>query len=253
MAESSAPSSGTRTVKDPNERVFSAPYPFMREAIRKLRSRHGNHQPMEVIYRDLFVRELRHLGIEDRFFPVGAAANHGLLYLVLRCYVDLPVRRILDVGAGQTSLLLDALQRKFGKAEIITLEHDAGWAQRIASQVGHPVLRRDLVERSVGGQPTRTYDSAGIEGPFQLIVMDGPPGVKRYSRLGLLHLMQTVMDRRDFVAILDDAERGGERQTAKMCERWMRSEGIAFRDADVRAAKRQWLCAGGALETAAFY
>src|SRR5262245_35494224 len=107
----------------------------LRETIRCLRRRSPRHEAMAVIYRDLFVRELQRLGIEDRFFPVGPAANHGLLYLVLRCYLEFPALRILDVGAGQTSLLLDALHRRLGKGEIITLEHDAGWAQRIAPQV----------------------------------------------------------------------------------------------------------------------
>lgn len=228
-------------------------FPRLRKAFRSLRRRYGNHQSMEVIYRDLLVRELHRLGIEDRFFPVGAAANHSLLYLVLRCYVELPVRRVLDVGAGQTTLLLHALQDRLGKAEIITLEHDAGWAARIAGQVGHRVLRRDLVHLPVGGHMTLLHDTADLDGSFDFIIMDGPPGVRRYSRLGLLHLMQTVMDRRDFVAILDDFDRGGEWQTAQLCEQWLRQDGIAFRRTEIRAAKHQWLCAGGALGTAAYF
>lgn len=207
---------------------------------------------MEVIYRDLFVRELQRLSIEDRFFPVGGAANHGLLYLVLRCYVELPVQRILDVGAGQTTLLLDALHRRLGKGEIITLEHDAGWAARIGAQVRHQVLRRDLIPMRLAGQATLMHDTTGLAGPFQFIIMDAPPGTRRYSRLGLLHLMQTVMDRRDFIAILDDVQRGGEWQTVRACRQWLWDSGLASRQSELKAAKRQWLCAGGALETAAF-
>jgi hypothetical protein len=229
------------------------PFPWVRKALRSLRRRHGNHQSMEAIYRDLVVRELQRLGIEDRFFPVGAAANYSLLYLVLRCYVEMPVRRVLDVGAGQTSLLLHALQDKLGKAEIITLEHDAGWAGRIASQVSHRVLRRDLVRLAVGGHMTLMHDTADLGGSFDLIIMDGPPSVRRYSRLGLLHLMQTVMDRRDFVAVLDDFDRAAEWQTAQLCEQWLRQDGIAFRRTEVRAAKHQWVCAGGAFATAAYF
>ena len=230
-----------------------APFPWMRKTLRTLRRRHGSHQAMEVVYRDLLVRELHRLDIEDRFFPVGSAANHSLLYLVLRCYVELPVRRVLDVGAGQTTLLLHALQTRLGKAEVVTLEHDAGWAERISSQVGHHVLRRDLVRLAVDSHMTLMHDTTGLDGSFDLIIMDGPPGVRRYSRLGLLHLMQTVMDRRDFIAILDDVDRGGEWQTAQLCEQWLRQDGIDFRRTEIRAAKHQWLCAGGALGTAAYF
>ncbi|MEJ0100918.1 MAG: hypothetical protein WDO12_14920 [Pseudomonadota bacterium] len=240
-------------MKSSARRSFVAPYPFLRGAIRYLQDRYGSYRSMEVIYRELFVRELRRLDIEDRFFPVGAAANHGLLYLVLRCYVELPVRRVLDVGAGQTSLLLDALNRKLGKAEIITLEHDPAWAERVAAQVSHQVMRRDLIKSQVGGHATQMHDTTGLDGPFQFIIMDAPPGVPRYSRLGLLHLMQTRMDHKDFAAILDDADRPAERQTMEVCRRWLKAEGLQFRQAQLRAAKRQWLCAGGALQSAAFF
>jgi len=237
----------------PAGKTFSARFPLLRRIIRSLRGNYGNHEAMEMVYRDLLVRELERLGIEDRFFPVGSAANHGLLYLVLRCYVELPLPRILDVGAGQTSLLLDALNRKLGKSEIVTLEHDTGWAERIGGQVGHQVLRRDLVRMRIAGHAVLMHDTAGLAGPFQLIIMDAPPGVPRYSRLGLLHLMQTAMDRRDFVAVLDDADRAGEWQTVQVCRQWLRAERLNFRQTHVRAAKRQWLCAGGALSHAGYF
>ncbi len=208
---------------------------------------------MEVVYRDLFVRELARLGIEDRFFPVGSAANHSLLYLVLRCYVELPLRRILDVGAGQTSLLLHALQQKLRKAEVLTLEHDEAWAARIATQVDHPVLQRKLVTTRIAGRTTLMHDHAGIAGPFQLIVMDAPLGVRHFSRLGLLQLMQTVMDREHFVVILDDADRSGEWQTAQACWQWLQQQATPFRHGEVMAAKRQWICAGGELQHAVHF
>ncbi len=66
-------------------------------------------------------------------------------------------------------------------------------------------------------------------------------------------LMQTVMDRGDFAAILDDADRPAERQTLQVCRKWLREENLHFRQMEVRAAKRQWLCAGGALQGAAFF
>jgi protein-L-isoaspartate O-methyltransferase len=234
-------------------RNFSAPFPLLHKLLRSFFRRHGPHEAMELVYRELFVRELARLGIEDRFFPTGSAANHSLLYLVLRCYVELPLARILDVGAGQTSLLLDALQRRLGKSEVITLEHDPAWAARIAAQVAHPVLCRELVDMRIGGRRTRMHDLAGLSGPFQLIIMDAPGGTRRYSRLGLVRLMETVMDRRDFVAILDDADRSGEMQTIAACRQWLREEGLAFREKRIMAAKWQWLCAAGALEHAAYF
>lgn len=248
-----SPTLSKHALTGPSPGKFRTRSAFVRRAARSLLRRYGNHQAMELVYRDLFVRELARLGIEDRFFPVASAANHSLLYLVLRCYVELPLQRILDVGAGQTSLLLHALQKKMGKAEVITLEHDASWAAHIAAQVDHQVLRRDLVPLRVDHRTTQMHALTDLPGRFQLIIMDGPPGVRRHSRLGLLALMRTVMDHDGFVAILDDADRAGEWQTAEACWHWLHDQGITFRHAEIRAAKHQWLCAGGALQHAVFF
>jgi 16S rRNA G966 N2-methylase RsmD len=160
------------------------------------------------------------------------------------------VSHILDVGAGQTSLLLDALCRQLPKAEVITLEHDGDWAARIAAQVAHPVLRRDLVPMKLAGRTVRMHDTSGLAGPFDLIVMDAPPSVKRYSRLGLLHLMQTVMDRTNFIAIMDDTDRGGEMQSVRACREWLQASGIEHGWTEIRAAKRQQILAAGSLRHA---
>jgi predicted O-methyltransferase YrrM len=233
--------------------LVDAATPALARLSRFVRKRIGVHDGMEIIYRELLLRELAKLGIPDRFFPVGSAANHSLLYLVLRCYVELPVSRILDVGAGQTSLLLDELNRKLGKAQITTLEHDPHWARWIGGQVAHPVLRRELVSMRLAGIQTLMHDTAGLPGPFDLIVMDGPPGRKRYSRLGLLHLMQQFMDRQNFIVIMDDAERGGEMQTLQLCRRWLRESAMDHSTSVIRAAKRQEIFAAGELLGATYF
>jgi hypothetical protein len=220
---------------------------------RSVRKRFGNDAAMEIVYRELLLRDLAKLGIPDRFYPVGSAANHSLLYLVLRCYVELPVTRVLDVGAGQTSLLLDELNRKLGKAQVTTLEHDAGWGRLIGAVVAHPVLRRDLMPMRIAGIDTRMHDTTGLPGPFDMIVMDAPPGRSRYSRLGLLHLMQDFMDRGNFVAIMDDAERGGEMQTLRQCSAWLRDNRIPHDTSTVRAAKRQRIFAAGTMRQACYF
>jgi len=233
--------------------LFGEITPAVARLTRSMRKRFGSDAGMEIIYRELLLRELARLGIPDRFHPVGSAANHSLLYLVLRCYVELPVTRILDVGAGQTSLLLDELNRRLGKAEVTTLEHDADWGDRIGAEVAHPVLRRNLVPMRIAGIDTAMHDTTGLPGPFDMIVMDAPPGRSRYSRLGLLHLMQSFMDRGNFVAIMDDAERGGEMQTLRQCRGWLRDNGIAHDTSTVRAAKRQRVFAAGRMRQACYF
>lgn len=46
-------------------------------------------------------------------FPVGGAAGALLMYRVLRGLRELPVSSVLELGAGQTTLLLDLVQTKW--------------------------------------------------------------------------------------------------------------------------------------------
>jgi hypothetical protein len=110
---------------------------------------------LEVIYRDLFLRELARMGEEDRFFPTGGAANYSLLYLILRIGLEFKPASVLDIGAGQSSLLWSMLRRHGLVGSVLTLESDREWAQRIGDQIDHEVqgdrpgaVRRDRLRRA---------------------------------------------------------------------------------------------------------
>lgn len=209
---------------------------------------------MEVVYRDLFARELARLGEEDRFFPVGGAANHSLLYLILRVACEFRPASVLDVGAGQSSLLWSALRRRGLVGDVLTLEHDAEWGARIAAQVDHPVLVTPLRPARVDGVEVETYDwDQAFEGRrFEVVGCDGPIGATRHSRRGVLAALEADRLPADFLVILDDAERPGEQDTVRAVHDRL---GVLSREYAVgvfRAAKSQAAFAGGRFRPAAF-
>lgn len=224
-------------------------------AVYENRQRLGNHGGWEVIYRDLYVRDLARMGLEDTYYPTGAAANSGLLYVLTRMMNELPVKRVLEVGAGQSSLLLNAVNGKLKdkKIEIVTLEHDEAWAKRIGGQVKHKVIHAPLTSQVIGGQTVMAHDLKDLKGKFDVIIMDAPLRTKKYSRVGLLKLMQEHMETSNFLAVMDDAERGGERQSLALCREWLEQNGLAFREHEIRAAKSQRLFASGTHLPAAYY
>src|SRR3954454_17352761 len=80
-------------------------------------SRQSKTNPeLECVYRDLFTRDIAKAGMDDVYYPVGHAANHSLLYLVMRCVQELRLAEILELGAGQPTILLDQAKRAL-KAE----------------------------------------------------------------------------------------------------------------------------------------
>lgn len=229
--------------------------PSLRHRLRHLAGRADAFAPepgLEAIYRDLFLRELRLLGDEDRFFPTGGAANYSLLYLILRIGVEFRPDSVLDVGAGQSSLLWAMLQRRGLVGEVLTLENDPEWGDRIAAQVTHEVLVTPLCPRMIGKREVTTYDwtAARERRRFDVILCDGPRGTPRHSRFGVMAMLEDLP--RDFVLILDDAEREGEQDTVSAIHARLQANKVDYGVGVVRAAKTQVVFAGGRFLPATF-
>ena len=207
----------------------------------------------ELLYERLFSNALARFGIENRFYPIKSAATFSLLYLVLRVVTELPVKRILETGAGQTTLLLDALN-KIRHCDIHTLEHDASWATKIQSQVAHPITHTTLIEKMIHGYNTLTYQASEDKPSqhFDLLIIDGPVGNRRKSRWGCLEIIENVIAD-DFVIIFDDAARKGELETIEMAIRILESQGKSFSIGVTESATSQCVLAGGKYADAAFY
>lgn len=214
---------------------------------------------MEIVYRELFLRDLSRLGLEDRYYPVGSAANHSLLYLITRCFTELPVSHVVEMGAGQSSILISQLNDRLKKnAVITTVEHDPQWAARIQGQVKHRVETAALVPKTVDGHRISHYggeyfDSSAL---YDFVLVDGPPahGSKEMAlnRIGAVELLEKNLAE-SFVIIVDDAERRGEDMLVDLIRRKLRKDGREFKDTAIMAAKQQHVFAAGLCSGAVFF
>lgn len=213
---------------------------------------------LEAVYQALLARDLAALGLPDDHYPVGGAANCGLLYLILRCFRELPIGNVLELGAGQTSLLIDRLDKRFpADRQVFTLEHDAFWAAAVQAKVEHPILCGGLRRERLQGRDAYCYDLSRLpaDAAFELLIIDGPVAADtglEYSRLGALRLLPRLAER-GFVVIVDDAERVGERLLAREIVRALAAQGRPFKTGEVLAAKRQLVIAGGIHLPAAYF
>lgn len=222
--------------------------PSLRQRLRHVTGRADVFAPepaLEVIYRDLFLRELALLGLDDRFFPTGGAANYSLLYLILRIGAEFRPASVLDIGAGQSTILWSMLQRRGCVGEVMTLEDDPEWGARIAAQVEHEVLVTPLRSVKIGGRSTMTYDwgAARDRRQFDAIVCDGPRGTPHHSRGGILSMLGTLPT--DFALVLDDAERDGEQDTIAKVHDCLQTDARDYQVGVLRAAKCQAVFAAG--------
>lgn len=213
---------------------------------------------MEPIYRDLFLKELSRAGVADEFYPVGGAANHSFLYIVARAMNEFAFRNVVELGAGQTSLLIDRMKKALARdCRVRTVEHDAFWAARIREQVDHEVIDVPLSPRAVDGHRIAYYDlaPAQIGTDVDFAIIDGPPAhdaAIRYTRLGAFDLIPPCLAK-DFVVIVDDRERAGENALARMLEAHFRAQGIEHAVNTVKGAQSQTVFAAGRFKGAAYF
>jgi hypothetical protein len=210
------------------------------------RSVYGDHGYLEPVYQHLFLRGLARYGLEDKYTPIQSSANYALLFLVMSTVIRAQPRRVLELGCGQTTLLLDAL-REAGvwSGDLVSVEQDVFWWQEISAEVSTTVVHAPLVERSIAGRTTQCYDVAGLAVPpegFDLVLVDGPVGTPRWSRLGCLSFVPEALAR-DFVVILDDYERPGEKETAAEMRSALAAGGIAFEEECFLSNKQQLMLA----------
>jgi hypothetical protein len=228
-------------------------------ALNSLLADHRHINPsMEIVYRELFLRELRRMEIDDEYYPVGSAASHGFLYFLARTLRTLPVNRILELGAGQTTLLIDRVRRKLGlDCEVETIEHDEQWAAEHQSSVQHRVTCAPLSSRTVEGHRIDYYSHQLIESgpPVDLLLVDGPPAHQRriqFNRLGALDIVKTRLGT-DFIIAIDDSQRNGEQLLVERVRAVLEERGDVFRTGTIVAARKLTVIAGGRLLKAAFY
>jgi hypothetical protein len=166
----------------------------------------------ELFYQQVFDSAVARSGIAvPPLYPVGSAANASLLYAIFRLADEFPGLAWLELGAGQSTLLIGALNRAGRIASALTLEHDPDWASRIGARVGHEVRAVPLRRAEVQQNSTEIYDFSP-DNRVDIALVDGPVGTSRRSRWGALKaLEESLAD--EFVVVFDDAERPGERET----------------------------------------
>jgi hypothetical protein len=213
---------------------------------------------MEVIYRELFIRDLQKLQIDDVFYPIGGAANHGLFYVIARCFIEFEIKNAIELGAGQTSILMSQLSSRYrDRINIRTVEHDAQWAEYIRPKVGHELFLAHLVDKTIGGHRISHYASGYFDKStkYDFVLIDGPPAYREdilMNRLGAVEIIQDNLAG-DFVLIVDDAERPGEGALIDAIRRELKNRRVGFREIAIAASKRQHLFCAGAYARAVYF
>ncbi|UWU91386.1 hypothetical protein [Bradyrhizobium sp. CB1015] len=231
---------------------------FLADANRRVVARTGVAPAQEPVYQNIFDRDIQALGLTNDFYAVGAAANYSLLYVLLRAVRHFSFQQIVELGGGQSTLLLNQIvQAKLSSANVLTIESDRRWRDLLQSKVSHEVRLIELSQQQYDGFSFSGYDLSATKLPtaIDLFIIDGPAGgtkINALSRFGALQIIPSL-NRDGFLIVVDDAERSGENALCEAIEKKIREMGIDFQTGIVKAAKQQRLFAAGKFLPAAFY
>jgi hypothetical protein len=229
------------------------------QAVSALVSKYSATEPaMEAVYRELFLRELNHAGLDDVYYPIGSAGNHSMLYIVARCIRQLPVQSVLELGAGESTRLVSHLRGALcSNFEVTTVEHDNAWVQKIQPHVSHPILHAPLMPMAINDYRINYYDPSVVgTGSFvDFLIIDGPPAASaevRFSRMGSLDIIENRL-MEGFIIVIDDVERKGEQALVAGVRSILRRGKCDYREATIRAIKSQFIFASGKLKDASYF
>ncbi len=195
------------------------------------------------------------------FIPTKGAATYSFLYILLLILEKIQPKNILEFGLGQTTILTTQYAKyKNPDAILSVIDHDEAWINAMSEQIptaeNIKIIKRDLEQFSLNNtQNDKYYNLQEItsDKKFDFIIIDGPYGFDRlYPRTNILDLIPNNLAE-DFVIILDDAERVGEQNTAKLIFEKLDENNIQYYKFYQRATKSQLVITSEKYKFISFY
>lgn len=164
--------------------------------------------------------------------PGNMAVGYSFLYSLYRILDEIQPKNILEIGLGQSSLMVTAYGSTHDCNHVI-IEHDKEWISFFEHKLhgnNYSIFTPNLIKPNIEGYLVNMYDdiSPVAEGQkYDLIIIDGPFGSPDISRIDTLNYMSEILSD-NFIIMLHDAERPGEQNTIKMLENLLKEDGIDF-------------------------
>lgn len=171
------------------------------------------------------------------FSPGRWAVGYPYLYAMYRVLNEFQPKRILELGLGQSTRMIAQYAATHEGVEHIVVEHDPEWIHFFSQDFSLPAstrilqLEREMVpyEETQQVRVFRGFQEALDGKQFDFISVDAPLGgdMKEYARIDVLRMMPKCLSQ-DFVVMVDDAQRPGEKHTVAAMEKCLQEHGIAY-------------------------
>lgn len=159
--------------------------------------------------------------LQDLPLNIGRwAGNYAFFYVLNRILNDYKPKSILEFGLGESTKFISAyLDNYLTDTTHLVIEQDESWKRKFEERSGlskQTQIKICPLEKSeVKGFETNHYKAINqvVNKKFNLYVIDGPQGTVHYSRYDLVIIAQDFSKEDEFVILLDDYDRPGEKET----------------------------------------
>jgi hypothetical protein len=189
---------------------------------------------------------LEELGIS----PGRWAGNYSFFYILTRILADYQPKRIIEFGLGESSKLISTfVENELINSTHLIIEQSAEWIEKFNSRFSISpntnIKHLPLTEKIVKQFPVNCYEGIEtcIKDSFDLYIVDGPFGSDHYSRYDICVLAENFKPNADFIIIIDDFNRQGEKETATSLIDILNKKGIKIYTGSYSGNKSQLLIA----------
>lgn len=183
-------------------------------------------------------------------YPGRWAVGYSFLYVLNRILGDYKPKRVIEFGLGESSKLVSSfVQHELPDTQHVILEQSEDWvidfSNRFKLSDNSEVVLLPLAVKEIQGHKVNTYDGLQekVQQTFDLYLVDGPHGSNRYSRYDIVTLAQQLSAKDEFIIIIDDTNRIGERDTIAALKELFEQKGIKIYSGDYVGTKTQTLLA----------
>jgi hypothetical protein len=174
--------------------------------------------------------------LEDLSLNIGRwAGNYTFFYLLNRILHDCKPKSILEMGLGESSKFVSRYLDFYLKDSThLILEQDINWLnnfnQNFQLSKRSNVQICEITKMNIKGFEVNSYSNLELKvnSSFDLYIVDGPLGSPRYSRFDIVTVARKINKKDEFIIILDDFDRPGEKDTFKELESVLKDNGIVF-------------------------
>lgn len=175
--------------------------------------------------------------LEKKFSPGRWAVGYQFLYILYRILDESNPKSILELGLGQSTQMISQYVKTDSEIQHIVVEHDLNWIDFYKNkheiENNSQILNLQLVKREFLDDPEvlayADFQKELSRYKFDLILIDAPFGkpYNIYARIDIIDLIPQCLNE-DFVILIDDYHRDGEKNMSEILKKKLRENQIEF-------------------------